>query len=61
MRALIRGDEIIKEPFDEWTLNHLNWLTTSRPDGDGYTLIYNYEPPEEDNYELPKGYYNEMQ
>lgn len=39
MRALIRGDEIITEPFDQWTLDHLDWLTTPRPDGDGYELI----------------------
>lgn len=53
MKALIRDDEIITEPFNEWTLAHLEWLTTPRPNGDGYTLIDNYEPPE--------GYYDEMQ
>ena len=44
MRALIRGDEIIKEPFDKWTEDHLDWLTTARPDGDGYKIV---EIPEE--------------
>ena len=39
MRVLVRGDEIITEPFDQWTLDHLDWLTTPRPDGDGYELI----------------------
>ena len=52
MKALIRDDEIIIEPFNEWTLTHLDWLTTPRPNGDGYTLIDNYEPPEEENDEM---------
>ena len=39
MKALVRDEEIIVEPFDQWTLNHLEWLTTPRPDGDGYELI----------------------
>lgn len=46
MKALIRDEEIITEPFDDWTLNHLKWLTTPRPDGDGYTLIEDYIPEE---------------
>ena len=49
MKALIRGSELKKEPFDKWTLDHIEWLTTPRPNGDGYTLIDNYEPPEVDN------------
>ena len=48
MKALIRGDEIILEPFSKWVEDHLDWLTTPRPDGDGYTLVENYESPEED-------------
>lgn len=52
MKALIRNDEIITEPFNEWTLAHLEWLTTPRPNGDGYTLIDNYEPSEEGNDEM---------
>ena len=46
MKALIRGDEAIPEPWDEWTQDHLDWLTTARPDGDGYELVEDYEPPE---------------
>ena len=46
MRALIRDNEIIIEPFNKWTLEHLNWLTTPRPEGDGYTLVENYDPEE---------------
>lgn len=38
MKALIRDDEIIYEPFSKWIEDHLDWLTTSRPDGDGYEL-----------------------
>lgn len=46
MRALIRGDEVITEPFNIWTLDHIKWLTTPRPNGDGYDLIEDYQPPE---------------
>ena len=46
MKALIRDNEIILEPFDQWTINHLDWLTTARPDGDGYKLVEDYQPPE---------------
>ena len=46
MRALIRDSEIITEPWDKWIEDHLDWLTTERPDGDGYKLIKNYSPPE---------------
>lgn len=46
MRALVRGKEIIPEPWDQWIQDHLEWLTASRPDGDGYKLIENYFPPE---------------
>ena len=47
MRALQRDTEIIPEPWDQWTLDHLEWLTTPRPDGDGYELIEDYVPPAE--------------
>ena len=47
MKALKRDDEIITEPFDKWTQDHFDWLTTPRPNGDGYTLIEDYEPPAE--------------
>ena len=46
MKALIRDGEIIAEPFSEWVKEHLNWLTTPRPNGDGYTLVEDYQPPE---------------
>ena len=46
MKALIRGNEIITEPFSEWIEEHLDWLTTPRPDGDDYQLVEDYEPPE---------------
>lgn len=46
MKALIRGEEIIMEPWSQWVEDHLIWLTTERPDGDGYKLIENYSPPE---------------
>ena len=46
MRALIRENEIIQEPFSQWIEDHLEWLTTPRPNGDSYKLIDNYEPPE---------------
>ena len=48
MKALIRDSEIISEPFSQWVLEHLDWLTTPRPNGDGYTLIKNYTPKQED-------------
>lgn len=47
MRALIRDGEIIPEPWDIWVEEHLEWLTTPRPNGDGYTLVNDYEPMEE--------------
>ena len=46
MKVLIRDTEIICEPFDIWIEDHIKWLTTPRPDGDGYKLIENYSPPE---------------
>lgn len=48
MKALIRDTEIITEPFSQWIEDHLEWLTTPRPNGDGYTLINDYNPPTED-------------
>lgn len=43
-KALIRGDEIITEPFSPWIEEHIEWLTTPRPEGDGYKLINDYTP-----------------
>ena len=51
----------VESNWTKWVYEHLDWLTTSRPNGDGYTLIDNYEPPESDNHEPPEGYYDEMQ
>lgn len=55
MRALIRGTEVIIEPFNTWVLNNLAFLTGTEKDkngnpinGDGWTLIDNYEPPEDE-------------
>ena len=50
MRALQRGKEIIPEPWDQWTQDHLEWLTTPRPNGDGYELIVLPDPPEDAEY-----------
>ena len=46
MKALIREGEIIPEPWDQWTQDHLEWLITPRPNGDGYELVEDYQPPE---------------
>ena len=46
MRALKRNEEIICEPFEKWVEEHLDWLTTARPDGDGYELVEDYKTPE---------------
>lgn len=46
MKALIRENEIITEPWNQWTHDHLEWLTTPRPDGDGYKILEDYHPPE---------------
>lgn len=46
MKALIRDNEIILEPFSKWVEEHLDWLTTARPNGDGYELVENYQSPE---------------
>lgn len=55
MKALIRGEEVIKEPFSDWVKNNLDFLTGNEVDvdgnplkGDGWTLVENYIPPEED-------------
>lgn len=44
MKALIREGEIIPEPWDQWTKDHLEWLITPRPNGDGYELMEDYAP-----------------
>ena len=45
MKALIRDNEIIPEPWDQWIKDHLEWLTTSRPNGDGYEIVEDYQSP----------------
>lgn len=46
MKALVRDTEIICEPFPKWVEAHVDWLTTPRPNGDGYELVEDYQPPE---------------
>ena len=46
MRALVREGEIIPEPWNQWICEHIDWLTTPRPGGDGYELVEDYKPPE---------------
>ena len=46
MKALIRDNDIIIEPFSKWIEEHLDWLITARPNGDGYKLVEDYHPPE---------------
>ncbi len=50
MKALIRNTEIIVEPFSPWVQEHLDWLTTPRPEGDGYELIEVEALPEEPDH-----------
>ena len=43
MKALIRGDEVWSEDsWTQWTRDHIDWLTTARPEGDGYRLVNDY-------------------
>ena len=46
MKALKRENEIIPEPWNQWIKDHLEWLTTPRPSGDGYEILEDYQPPE---------------
>ena len=48
MNALVRENEVIPEPFSDWVQQHIEWLTTPRPEGDGYKLINDYQPPAEE-------------
>ena len=52
-RALIRGNEVITEPFSPWVQNNIAFLIGTEVDadgnpikGDGWTLVENYVPPE---------------
>lgn len=54
-RALIRGNEIMVEPFSPWVEANLPFLTGTETDaegnklpGDGWTLVEDYIPEEED-------------
>lgn len=47
MKALVRDKEIMLEPFSTWVQKHLDWLTTPRPEGDGYQLVEVEALPEE--------------
>ena len=47
MKALIRDAEVIPETeWTPWIIEHLDWLTTPRFNGDGYTLVEDYHPEE---------------
>lgn len=57
MRALIRGNEVIAEPFSDWVIANMKWLTGEevgtdgeKLPGDGWKLIDNYIPPQEEEY-----------
>lgn len=63
-KALIRKrkdgtQEVMLEPFSAWVQNNIDFLTGNEKDeegnlipGDGWALIEDYEPPEEnENYE----------
>ncbi len=52
MRALVRDDEIMAEPWSQWVEDHLEWLTTARPEGDGYTLVEDYTPDDDGYIEI---------
>lgn len=51
MRALFREpDEIIPETdLTQWMKDHIKWMTTPRPNGDGYQWIEDYQPPEDED------------
>lgn len=46
MKALIRDNEIITEPFPKWIEEHILWIATARPDGDGYALCEDCPVPD---------------
>ena len=58
MRALVRGEEVMTEPFSPWVQNNLAFLTGKEKDfdgnplpGDGWTLVEDYQEPVEDHEE----------
>ena len=55
MRALIRGTEVMTEPFSKWVEANLKWLCGEevtedgeKLPGDGWTLVEDYVIPVED-------------
>ena len=59
MRALIRGTEVMTEPFSKWVEANLKWLCGEevtedgeRLPGDGWTLVEDYQPPAEETEEI---------
>lgn len=51
-RALVRGNEVMLEPFSAWVQNNIDFLTGNEKDeegnplpGDGWTLVEDYELP----------------
>lgn len=61
MKALIRGNEVMTEPFSPWVQNNIAFLTGTEVDiegnplpGDGWTLVENYEPPEPESEFIPE-------
>lgn len=55
MKALIRGNEVITEPFTPWVENNIPFLTGTETDpngnpipGDGWTLVNDYQPEEDE-------------
>ena len=58
MRALIRGTEVMTEPFSPWVEANLKWLCGEevtedgeKLPGDGWTLVEDYVPPTEEETE----------
>ena len=58
MKALVRGNEVMTEPFSKWVEANLRWLCGEevtedgeKLPGDGWTLVEDYEPPTEETEE----------
>ena len=54
MKALIRDNEIMTEPFPAWVQSHLLWTATARPNGDGYALCEDcpVQDPEPQDFDI---------
>jgi len=64
MKALIRGKEVMTEPFTPWVQANMDFLTGKEVDadgnpvkGDGWELVEDYEPPSEPSAEPDDGEY----